>query len=59
MKRSDLLARLTALEAIPVPVAIDEEAEAQREKARAALLEKMKDPHRVRREYEAHPAPRV
>ena len=53
MRKSDLLARLAALEAVPAPAVIDEEAEARREKARAVLLEKIQDPGRERMEYEA------
>lgn len=53
MRKSELLARLSALEAIPAPAIADVEAEARREKARAALLEKMQGLDRKEREYEA------
>ncbi len=53
MRKSELLARLSALEAIPVPAIADEEAKARREKARAALLEKMQGLDRKERGYEA------
>ncbi len=49
-----LAERVVALESLSAPVVVvDEEAEARREKARAALLEMIQDPSRARREYDA------